>query len=68
MMKRSEMVKKVQDLLNGGYNPNHTDGQASDFLSELEKAGMVPPMIEDKSFTTLPNGELTYAVHEWERE
>ncbi len=37
-------------------------------LDEVEKSGMVPPMLDDKSFTMLESGELTFAVHEWEEE
>jgi len=38
------------------------------YLYFFEKAGMVPPILEDKSFIMLDSGEMTYAVHEWEPE
>jgi hypothetical protein len=37
-------------------------------LEAIEKAGMLPPTIEDKSFKLLENGEMVYQVNEWEPE
>lgn len=37
-------------------------------LEALERKGMMPPIIEEKSFITLDNGQDIYAVHEWESE
>jgi hypothetical protein len=37
-------------------------------LTEAEKYGMNPPIIEEKSFKILDNGEQIYAVHEWEED
>lgn len=41
---------------------------AENLLRVIEKAGMMPPIIEKESWKTLPNGEMTYAVHQWEKE
>lgn len=37
-------------------------------LSALEKAGMLPPQDDSKSFKMLQNGEIVYNVNEWESE
>ena len=37
-------------------------------LSALEKAGMLPPQDDNKSFRMLPSGEMVYNVNEWESE
>lgn len=66
-MKRSEMVKKVQDLLNGGFDPCHTEDQASDFLAKLEEFGMKPPMCE-RGFDRDGYASKTPPSYRWERE
>lgn len=51
-MKRSEMVQKVMDIV---YMANHddftlTEEEASEVLSKLEEAGMLPPVVELEHF------------------
>lgn len=60
-MKRSEALNLIWDSINELEDANH-------ILTKLEKAGMMPPIIKEKSFQLLENGVLTYAVHEWESE
>jgi hypothetical protein len=62
-MKRSEAIKIIEECLRHPY-----DYPAVTILMKLEDAGMVPPMIKEKSFKILNDGQLTYAVHEWEDE
>lgn len=37
-------------------------------LTAIENAGMMPPIIENESFKIQADGQMTYAVHEWEPE
>ena len=69
-MKRSEMVAILERTINAGLYQDHQfdTHDVSKLLEVLEKAGMMPPIIEEESFKMLPSGELTYAVHEWEAE
>lgn len=70
-MKRSELVNKISNFLRGYQDDGFVDERndaADALLATIESSGMVPPMIKEKSFTMLPSGELTYAVHEWEPE
>ena len=65
-MKRSEAIAKIKESL-GGFTPDD-DKVANWILKDLEALGMVPPIIEEKSWQMLPSGEMVYAVHEWEEE
>lgn len=60
-MKRSEMVQLIWEAINELEDGDH-------ILKRIEEAGMVPPILRDKSFRLDKNGVMTYAVHEWEDE
>jgi hypothetical protein len=61
-MKRSEALNLIWEAINELEDANL-------ILARLEKAGMMPPIIEEKSWLISgDNGEMTYAVHEWEPE
>jgi hypothetical protein len=70
-MKRSEMIG-VMIQGSRDYNPTSPINlhQANIILEFMEKAGMVPPIIQEKSWLIADpdTGEMTYAVHEWEPE
>jgi hypothetical protein len=72
-MKRSEVLVKLQRY----YGFKHvmveenyiTPNEFMDKVLELvEELGMVPPILEDQSWKMAGNGEMTYAVQEWETE
>ncbi len=72
-MKRSEMINKLaiklqQEVM--GYEATWASAtkDAEDVIEFLEKEGMMPPIVKEKSWLIKPNGEMTYAVHEWEKE
>lgn len=78
-MKRSEMIDCLcTDLLTmdgflnysyGGHElPSSYEEIAGTVIDFLISKGMKPPMLEEESFKILPNGEMTYGVHEWEPE
>jgi len=67
-VKRSEALQLIKDSLQEIDMNANTPLFAEEILKKLEKAGMEPPINDEKSFTLLPSGELTYAVHEWEAE
>lgn len=71
-MKRSEMKKRllqclVKEELSYG-RVSAIPEVAETILAFIEEQGMVPPIIQEQSWKMLENGELTYAVHEWENE
>lgn len=61
-MKRSEMLLNIQ------LERSCEIEEAESILNMVEKFGMVPPIIESESWKILESGEMTYAVHEWEKE
>ncbi len=70
----SEKLQKSQNLLDGYKNGSidlkclcdNLATRAVDYcVYELE---MLPPEITEKSYKILPNGEMIYAVNEWEPE
>jgi hypothetical protein len=68
-MKRSEMITLISKVILNKTSYFHLTPEEADLiLTEIEKLGMMPPIIKSKSFKMLPSGELTYAVHEWEPE
>lgn len=71
-MKRSEMLHIMRDwkLDNTDFITGEQYLDVVDLLDLIEKAGMVPPLLEKECVQTLPNGEITYVdhVHEWEPE
>ena len=68
-MRRSDMVIKIQDMLNSGYDPNHTEHQASEFLSGLEKLGIKPPRLPEEYCQAIMSVYYAgYSFHQWEEE
>lgn len=74
-MKRSEVLKELEDILYASENIEDPAGLsdysalAEEVLKELEKLGMVPPVIMEKSWKIDEDtGEMIYAVHSWESE
>lgn len=67
-MKRNAMIEVIKKVWADSTSWPSDQIVADKILEAIEKAGMVPPIIPEKSYTMLPNGELTYAVHEWEPE
>ena len=76
-MKRSDALKIIDDTYSEfcsdwmKANLNDLEGFVplnERILSTLEKAGMLPPLIEEQSFKMLPSGEMIYNVNEWEPE
>ena len=72
-MKRSQVVKLISDwakkeILDDVYSHNYEEW-ADNLLYTLEnELGMFPPINNKESFLIKANGEMTYAVHEWEPE
>lgn len=73
-MKRSEMVLRIATLITlgeitpKGEKPENRKVTADKILALVEKLGMEPPIIKEKSFKIGEDGQMTYAVHEWEKE
>lgn len=67
-MKRSEMVKLIQDAVYEKFQIKVRRKDIDPILTKIEQAGMVPPIIKEKSFYIAENGEEIYATHEWESE
>jgi len=72
-MKKSEMVNKIlPDIkyMMKQYNCNYPypEDVAHHVLDIVTKHGMLPPIVEEKSFQILDNGEMTYSVNEWEED
>lgn len=69
-MKRSEIIKVIYDTMRDNHFGQYGEfyKMAENVLDSIEEAGMVPPMIEEKSFYLADNGEEIYATHEWEEE
>ena len=67
-MKRSEMVKNILKVLKKNEDCTLGTKVAKELLDVIEAAGMVPPMIREKSFICEADGRMSYAVHEWEPE
>ena len=71
-MTRYDMGKYIQFFLeNYSKEPGifgRKNEQAFELLDLIESHGMVPPIREELSWKTAENGEMTYAVHEWEPE
>jgi hypothetical protein len=80
-MKRSEMLKIIEDLYDNRFNEYPNDVRAENLLATLEEKGMKPPGY--KGYKTQPgyaikgggkieeNGTFTYLDHniqEWEPE
>lgn len=64
-MKRSDMVDLIHELFwQMHYDENFC---ASDALSEIEKAGMLPP-ISNVSTIVLPDGSIVFPGREWDPE
>lgn len=75
-MKRRDalmLIANQLDFLAGKFEGVRTEftkdelNRADVILTTLEQAGMVPPMIKEKSFIMLESGEMIYACHEWEK-
>ena len=67
-MKRSEMINIIKYFLFGNSNAPEHENESIALLNTIEKSGMVPPEIEERSWKLESNGVMTYAVHEWEEE
>lgn len=73
-MKRDEMIIAISDLLSSSENINYLRDVKNEFalareiLDLIEAKGMLPPTDDEKSFTILDSGELTYQINEWEPE
>lgn len=67
-MKRSDMV----DLIHNYYWDNYPDFEASDIVTIIEEAGMLPPKNPNKYDpvpTVTPTGHNDYSfIREWEEE
>jgi hypothetical protein len=57
LMKRSEMVELLQELINSNLAQEYIfpTEKISDILSELEKVGMLPPVSKLKMLNILDN-------------
>ena len=80
-MKRSEMIKHINEFLEEGIGKPDYSGKrilASQFLSFLESKGMLPPAYDkfikaeglDGIIKPTPEAKLYYKIpcHEWESE
>jgi hypothetical protein len=67
-MKRSDMIEEIRKVLEMNGKDNGYGELEEALLHTVEHFGMMPPIIESKSFTMTEKGELIYAVHEWETE
>lgn len=67
-MKRSEMLKLIESIIDAGRDYYDNATRSDNLLSQLEQAGMLPPTNKEKSFKLLDNGEMVYQVNEWEPE
>lgn len=69
-MKRTEAIQKIKDLLNGGFDPNHTDEQANNFLIELQDTmGMKPPRLPEIYCQALMSVYMAgYTFYQWEED
>ena len=68
-MKRSDIIKTIMDAFElEGLGCIMREKDAEAILEAIEKAGMVPPLDESKSFKMLHSGEMIYEVREWEKE
>ena len=65
-MRRSTMIKKALKHKLNTICVNKE--QVVRMLEVFEKLGMLPPEINEESNKILPNGEMVYAVKEWELE
>lgn len=69
-MKRSEMVEIISTYFWDCYDMDNELAafDSGELLGLIEKAGMLPPIIKEKSFKMQDDGQMSYAVHEWESE
>ena len=74
-MKRSEMIKHINEFLEEGIGKPDYSGKrilASQFLSFLESKGMLPPAYEKKTqIRVMPQNDVWTSkkpVNEWEPE
>lgn len=71
-MKRSEMIDILSKEINGQI-PNMSFwldfGQISNVLLAAEKAGMLPPVVEDKYYSyNVANGKDPFSYCKWDKE
>jgi len=67
-MKRSEILKLIEETWKNSTS-FPTDRLVAEYiLKVIEKAGMLPPIIKEKSWIINDNEEMIYSVNEWEPE
>lgn len=52
-MKRSKMIEIISDFVServSGYNASFSENAAEDLLDELERQGMLPPLVPTEYF------------------
>lgn len=67
-MKRSEMLKLIESVIDAGSHEYDKATRADNLLCHLEQAGMLPPRSKHTDPGHFPGDSFEYELNEWESE